>query len=383
MRKIQYLDGLRGLAAFIVVLNHFVLAFYPALFSGNDIHTHLTPGLEFYLSGTMFNLFYNGDFAVCIFFVLSGFVLSHRFFLQKDYEIIIEGAIKRYIRLVVPVAVSVFLAFALMKFSLFYNQQAAQLSGSNWLGGFWSFAPNFMEALSQTFIGAFFTKVFEYNAILWTIAYEFVGSFLVFGFMALFGKSQKRFWAYALAIIVFFQSYYLAFILGMLLSDILAHKDMIMRQYDKKKIIRTSLLLIGLFIGSYPSGRDIEGTAYFVLKNSLISDPAVFYHVIGAFFVVSVLLDSRRMQKIFSFKYLLFLGEISFAMYLLHFVMLGSFSSFIFIIMKPYMSYANAVSVSFSLSVALLFASSYWMSLYVDRRSVSFSKLVYKKVFRR
>lgn len=382
MNKIRYLDGLRGLAAFVVVFHHFILAFYPALFSGQDNTLHMRTGAEVYMSGSILNLLYNGNFAVCIFFVLSGYVLSYKFFLLKDHEIITASAIKRYLRLAIPVAFSVLFAYVLMKFSLFYNQQAADLSGSGWLGGFWNFTPNFMDALSQTFIGTFFSNIFEYNATLWTIAFEFFGAFLIFGFLALFGKMKNRHWAYVVAIIIFFQTYYLAFILGVLLSDLMAHKNTIIRKFDRSKIIRTVLLLSGLFFGSYPSGRDVVGTIYEPMFNTFFTEPAIVYHVVGSFLVIMVLLDSKRMQKFFSWKYLLFLGEISFAMYLLHFIILGSFGSFVFLKLAPHVSYAINFIVSFVLSVGLIFLTSYLMSLYVDKRAVRLSHFLYERIFK-
>jgi len=382
MKKINYLDGLRGLAAFMVVFHHFILAFYPALFSGADATTHLKPGVEAFASGSVFNLFYNGNFAVCIFFVISGFVMSHKFFQFKDHEIITASAIKRYLRLAIPVSISVFLAYLFMKFSLFYNNQAADISGSGWLGGFWNFTPNFMDMLNQAFVGTFFSSVFEYNKTLWTIAFEFTGSFLVLGFVALFGKMRNRHWAYLVAIIIFLQSYYLAFILGMILSDLMAHKNMIIQAFDRSKILRTGLLLLGLFIGSYPSGLDVTGTIYAPLNNSFMADPAVMYHVLGAFLVIMVLLDSKRMQKFFSGKYLLFLGEISFAMYLLHFIILGSFSSFIFLKLSPHVSYFANFAISFMLSVAIIIPTAYLMSRHIDRRVVKLSHKAYDYLFK-
>ncbi|MEI6588178.1 MAG: acyltransferase [Candidatus Moraniibacteriota bacterium] len=383
MSKIRYLDGLRGLAAFEVIFHHFILAFYPALFSGPEILTHMKAGEEVYLSGSPLNLLYNGNFAVCIFFVLSGYVLSHKFFLHKDHEIITASAIKRYVRLAIPVAVSIFCVFILMKFSLFYNQQAAEISGSGWLGGFWTFRPDFLDALKQMFFGTFFSNIFDYNATLWTIAFEFMGSFLVFGFLAVFGKMKNRHLAYFFFAVVFFQTYYLAFILGMLLSDIMAHKNTIIRKFDKSKLLSLGLLILGLFLGSYPSGRDITGTMYAFMYNPLLSEPEIVYHVLGAFCVILVLLDSKKLQKFFSYKYFLFLGEISFAMYLLHFLILGSFSSFVFLKLVPLMSYAEAFGISFILSVALTFALSYLMSKYVDKRAVRFSHKLYERLFQR
>jgi len=383
MRKIQYLDGIRGLAALAVVMNHFVLAFYPALFSGNDSHTHLKAGQELFISGSIFNLFYNGNFAVGIFFVLSGFLLSYRFFLQKDSEILTESAIKRYVRLVVPVSYSILFAFILMKFSLFYNQQAAEISGSYWLGGFWRFTPNLLEALDQIFVGTFFSNVFAYNVTLWTIAFEFTGSLMVLSFLALFGKVKNRYLVYGLAIIFFFQTYYLAFILGVILSDIVAHKDGLMSKLDRSKILRTGLLLVGVFLGSYPStGRDVAGTTYAFLNSTFFNEPAIFYHALGAFLVILVLFDSKRMQRIFSFRPFVFLGEISFAMYLLHFIILGSFTSFIFLQLAPHLSYSYAVLSASGLSIGLILIVSYIMATYVDRRAVYLSKLLYERVFK-
>ena len=96
MRKIKYLNGLRGVAAFQVVIHHFILAFYPALFSGPDIQTHMAGGIEVSASGSVFNLLWDGNFAVCIFFILSGFVLSHKFFIKKEKvkTVLVKSAIQ-------------------------------------------------------------------------------------------------------------------------------------------------------------------------------------------------------------------------------------------------------------------------------------------------
>ena len=359
MGKIEYLNGLRGIAALEVVFHHFILAFYPALFFGGTWVNHMAAGREDFASRSVLSVLWDGNFAVCIFFVLSGFVLSHKFFLKKEHEIITASAVKRYFRLAIPVAFSVLVAFVLMKFSLFYNQPAGDIAGSGWLTSFWKFQPDFMDSLRQAFIGTFFSNSFDYNIVLWTIAREFVGSFLIFGFLAIFGKAKNRYWAYIAAILVFLQTYYLAFVLGMMLSDFIAHERTLLRHIDPKKIIRTTCLLLGLFLGSFPTGRDPQETMYAFMNFPWMTDAGTLYHTLGAFLLMVVLLESRRMQKFFSFRYFLFLGEISFAMYLLHFIILGSFSSFVFLKLQPIMVYRDAVLLTSAASLPIILFASY------------------------
>jgi len=84
VKKLTYLESLRGLAALAVVFNHLAIAFYPALFFGPSAPSHTGRALEAAISGTPLNLLYNGAFSVSIFFVLSGFVLSYGFFRDRS-----------------------------------------------------------------------------------------------------------------------------------------------------------------------------------------------------------------------------------------------------------------------------------------------------------
>ncbi len=69
-QRLDYLDGIRGVAAFIVVIYHFVCAYVPSI--ATDQYTK-----PLLLADTPVNLFYNGPFAVIIFFTLSGFVVTN------------------------------------------------------------------------------------------------------------------------------------------------------------------------------------------------------------------------------------------------------------------------------------------------------------------
>ena len=382
MKKITYLDGIRGLSAFVVIFHHFVLAFYPALFFGINATSHITGGFEIFASGSTLNIFYNGNFAVCIFFVLSGFVLSYKFFVQGDGEALRASAIKRYFRLLLPVVLAVCSAYFLMKFSLFYNQQAGSLAQSGWLQGFWNFQPNFLDALNQSFVGTFIYGAFNYDNVIWTISYEFMGAFLILGFLALFGKMKYRYFFYAAAAIVLFQTYYLAFILGMLLSDLKVNKDAWLSKIDSTKIIRIILVILGLVFGAFPSGRSVDGSMYAYLHFMDHDLLPMWYHIAGAFLIMTVLLDSFRLQKIFSWQPFLWLGKVSFSMYLLHFIVLGSFSSFLFTKLFPMMSYPAAVITTFIVSLPVILLAAYFSTMYVEVGALNLSQAVYEKIFK-
>jgi peptidoglycan/LPS O-acetylase OafA/YrhL len=67
-RRLQRLDGLRGIAALIVVFFHYLSAFVPALTPDQTAN-------PYWVSDTPLAVLFNGPFAVIVFFVLSGFAV--------------------------------------------------------------------------------------------------------------------------------------------------------------------------------------------------------------------------------------------------------------------------------------------------------------------
>lgn len=193
---------------------------------------------------------------------------------------------------------------------------------------------------------------------------------------------KYRFVFYILASIALFQTYYLAFILGMMLSDLKVNKDQWLSKMDSTKIIRIAMLIAGLVFGAFPSGRSVDGSMYQYLHFMNHDLLPMWFHVAGAFLVMAVLLDSFRLQKFFSFKPFLSLGKISFSMYLLHFVVLGSFSSFLFTKLYPAFSYNTAVGISFLSSLPLIFLLSYLSQRFIEKGALNLSQVVYEKVFK-
>lgn len=377
--KIRYFDGLRGLAALVVVIQHYILAFYPAIFSRADELRHTGYELETTLASTPFNIFFNGNFAVCIFFVLSGYVLTHKFFITKDSEYITAGACKRYIRLMIPVLVIVAIAYVFMKLSLFNNIEVSKITlSSNWLATTYDFEPSLMGMLKQGIYGVFVGTDFSYNTSLWTMSVEFLGSFLVFSLASIFGKSKKRYIFYTIIAIYFVKTYYLAFILGMMLSDCYNSNYEVIRKL-KGRATCSICLVLGLFLGSYPLV-PTDNTIYKYISIETFNS-GVLYRTVGAVLLMIAIMNSKILISFFSSKILNYVGKISFSMYLIHLIIICSFSGTLFTSALPYLGYNKAFILTFILSMILIFIISHYYSKYIDDTAVKISSYVYKKMF--
>lgn len=379
--KILYLEGLRGLAALTVVLSHFMFAFYPAVYTQNLNDIHTAHQLELWIGQSPLNLFYSGHFAVCVFFVLSGFVLTAKFFQTKESDLLIIGAIKRYFRLTIPVIISLFIAYMILSYHLFYNQKAAPLTHSmHWLYDFWNFTPDIKKMLYEGLYGVFINETCTYNKVLWTMTYEFYGSLLTFSTAILIGNLRHRYIIYSLIIGLTLQTYYFMFILGVFISDLI-HKAHFIKQ-KQHSLLSYTLLFIGLFLGSYPTLTSYENSIYNFMALKNITTPTILYHGIGAFLMILSLSLSKKLQIILCHRIFQFLGKISFSLYIIHLIFLSSISCFIFIHVMNYLSYMTAVFVTFFLSIGPLLFISYLMYKFIDKPSTSIAQKIYDRYFK-
>jgi peptidoglycan/LPS O-acetylase OafA/YrhL len=375
--KINYLDGLRGIAAINVMIMHFFIILIPAIIYSDRMPSHLG-NLERIFSTTPLGLIGAGNFSVCIFFVLSGYVLTQKYFRTKDKKIIISGAVRRYIRLFVPVLAATVLSFLLASIGAFhYYIETVMISGNNNYDSYWTFTPDIVDAIKQAAWGSFFTGSDTYNPVLWTMTVEFYGSMLVFVLALLFGVQRNRWTFYLAAAVFFFNSYYFAFIIGMGLADIFNNKASVFK--TDNKMILSVILFSGLFLGSYPVGTVTSDSLYGFLNNGFFEIPKLTYHILGAVMIMYVLLNSQWLQKVFSSPVPVFLGKISYSLYLIHFLIISSFTCALFLALHQILPYWIAVFVSCFLSVLLIIPLSYLFYKYIDMVGVGLSKVFYNR----
>jgi peptidoglycan/LPS O-acetylase OafA/YrhL len=351
-------DELRGIAALIVVLHHFDYAFrFVELLTSLFFKTAL---LDFPL-----NLLHNGRLAVYVFFMMSGYVLSYPFFRKGNLGFLSSSATKRYFRLGIPVFGSVMLSYFLLEWGLYKNVEVGKLIDCSWLSGFWDKGASFWDAV---YISIFVNQGYYNAPVLWTISVEFYGSMMVFAFLSLFGKLKNRRWLYIPLFFLLAKTFYVAFLIGLALCDF-THLGI----HSKSQKIKMGLLI-------FLCGGSLFLPLSWKLMIHSINDMEIIYAVM----IISLVLISENLKKILETRIPAFFGAISFSMYLLHPLVLGSFSCTVFLFFwKQQVDPTANFFYTLLTSMPLLIDISYLFYLFVDSNGVKTSNFIYSCLFKK
>jgi peptidoglycan/LPS O-acetylase OafA/YrhL len=382
-KRLSYLEGLRGIAAFMVFFCHFGYAFYYALFSTDVAQANMLGNLDAFLAVTPFNVLYNGKLAVRIFFLLCGYVICIKFFQTGEKKYLVSGAVKRYFRLVVPIFFLEVITYLLMVMGAYHNGEASAISYPNmvakdiWFLGFNSQQPNFLLMLKEIFIDAFFGAPTIYNNILWIIKYEFLGSLMVYGILYITGKWKYRHILYIVLCLTCLRNDYVCIFIGMLLCDLMQSKPVWFEKICKNKFILLFSLLFGMFLATYPAaGVNLEHTIYSILRIPMV----IIFYVVGSSLLFFVLLNSEWLQKLLNGRFLNFLGKYSFGIYLVHFPIIGTFSAWFLVTMNGKMNYNWIMLLNLLLTIPLVLGFAILVTKYIEPLGVKLANWVANKV---
>lgn len=369
--RLHHLDGLRGIASFAVFLWHNFLAFFPGAVDPQI--PMQAPWLERWIFRSPLAILFAGDFAVYIFFVLSGFVITVRLFAQKDPDLVRKSFFRRYVRLMPPAAVTVFASYILLTTGLMYNKEASVLAHSWWLALNWSAVDaTLINATWTAFYGIWFVGIpvtAHFNSNLGTLLIELVGSYIIFAYLTIaftfsWSLCKRVFVLFALILSSFFilkdDPHFTVFFVGVLFADIYVHRPLIFEKLAKLSFI---WLLIGIFLGSSNIG-NIPTYPYHIIE---VFFRAVGLHplsnpwALGALFIMLGTLTSSPARKLLQSTMLQEMGKYSFALFVAHSVFLGSFTCWLFIVISKfgYMSYTWNVFAAFILGLPFLFGIVY------------------------
>ncbi len=397
--KLASLEGLRGIASLVVVFHHFFFGFLPALIYGELGSKGLIwPKFEEAVAQTPLSLLWNGDFAVMVFFVMSAYVLTYRYFqnydhsagkpLQDDCEFILLSAIRRYPRLTVPIFFSSLCVLFFFKFGLLFHKEAVVYTHSfEWLVFLWDL-PNasFGDVIRNTFLEVPFVPETRYNNVLWTIYIEFYGSMLAFALIGLTGRLSGRWIIYLLLLWRIGNSPYVGFVLGVVLADMRYTPCCSqLRNWLARPILSWSVGLSGLYLGSFIKGIDNSQNPFYswlYIVDGGSMPNAQWTHNWGAFLLLTALLSSPEWQRGFSNRFFIWLGRISFAMYLMHSLVLGTVSSWIVTTFSPTHSYGEIMAITLPLTLATVFMVSHLFAKYIDEPNVRVGRTLCKIILK-
>jgi peptidoglycan/LPS O-acetylase OafA/YrhL len=327
MTRYEELDSLRGIAALIVLIGHYMMVF-PAYESYQyDLNS---PWIVYFVKETPFRMFLSsGNESVILFFVLSGFVLYLSIINDKFHYA--TYLIKRICRIYVPYLVAIIIAVS-VKMLLSHNDMPVI---SNWFSKSWTAAETPGLLLQHLFfIGQYNTNA--YNNVIWSLVHEMRISilfplliilfirkklkhsllcFMVFTFSSimgiyLFGSGMKQ-----TSILLSFH-YITIFLMGALLAK---YRQVLFDHTLKmKKNIKIILLMIAMICFQYEG---IIGDIDF-LNNYIFRDYVVSC---GVCILLLMSVSVRTFSTILKFRVLTLLGKISYSLYLYHLIVLFSF----------------------------------------------------------
>jgi peptidoglycan/LPS O-acetylase OafA/YrhL len=317
------LDGLRGMAALVVVCFHFGSGFLPRLIPDQTDH-------PYWLAFTPVGILYNGPFAVSIFFVLSGFVLYQA--ASASQTPLYVQLILRYLRLALPATASVLFAWALLKWIPNAASQVNALSPHAWTeprSVYQGQIPGLTQALYDGSVGIFRGGSSLFNNVLWTMQVEAVGSIAIYLFCSMpnYGRWRMIFGvALGMAAIAF--PMYLGFALGAALSELLIRGRL-------KRIFPVGALIVGILLGFPGKGFAAMIGLPQVRRRFTIGATGGYFPAIAAALILYALLLSPSLNRAFSQRVLRFFGAISFPLYLLHVPLLYTLIASAYLWMLP------------------------------------------------
>ena len=343
------LEAIRGMAALVVVVWHVCVGFFPYLVDGGR-------GWQ----GSPLYLFMNGPSAVMLFFVLSGYVLTRRYFESGNNRILLRGAVKRWPRLMGPVLLVVLASYALFKLDLYRFEQAGAVAGSPWLVRFLSAYTTqpviqLWDALLQGAFFTFFRGDHHYNTALWTMRPEYVGSLIAFGFAPILFEARKVSWLLTIGLILIGafllrDGSLIAFPIGVGLAALVSRQAKI-----SGRIAYPALVVALYFLGCPHTNK-----------------PAAFYHpiltanadhinIIGAAILIAVSETFPQFRKLFSGGFSRFLGDLSFPIYLVHVLVICSIGSMIYLWFGVWPATLAVFICSILVSLPLMVFNKWWI----------------------
>jgi len=350
LRPTAWLDGVRGISAFLVFLYHFQHMFHNAYWYGYGSNGGVDDDWEFQLP--ILRLIPNGQTQVSVFYVLSGISLSLRPLQlarsqdwEKCFDSLFSSIFRRALRMYLPIlVVQIGVLFATL-LGFFNHAHALRndwpFGGTNevmhnvfasnraqiqdWLQAMWTFADPFVPHRP------------DYDVHLWTIPIQFRNSIILLATLLGFAKLKPRVRISLTVTLVAYcicvdQSAIALFYAGMGIAEFMLIQEEAAERFSNVHtrkdggtiLSRTfwfAMCYAGLHLLSWPP-RNSHRSLGFVTLNEIaprfIDSPGETGERIGAALFVLALSGCASLRRPFETPWAIYLGDISFPLYIIH-----------------------------------------------------------------
>jgi peptidoglycan/LPS O-acetylase OafA/YrhL len=368
-QRIAYLDTLRGLASIQVLLSHAMLAFFAHI----ALASPSSGSLYGYLAATPLFFLIDGASAVCIFFTLSGYVLTPVFSHSRATNGAIIGS--RFLRLGIPAIAGCGFSVILFQFFGGYNEAAGVIARSQWLVDGWRPSADLWfikdaiingvllgyqdSSLAQWFgfPAAFLASMADsYVTPLWTLSIEFYGSILV-----LLLARSKSWTLLILAAIIFSRTYLLCFLVG----HVAARFDLGGKRLLVPWPLAAAAVVVGLAVCLTSHFWSPEAVVKFcrlsvdILPPCPLAKTEYLMRVYGATLFTVGVMQCAPIRELLGHERLRVLGRLSFPIYLTHWPIIFGLGSFSLITLTPWAGSlpARLLALVISIVVTILAAT--------------------------
>lgn len=402
-QALSALNGLRGVACLIVFGYHllFVWTRSSDVSWGTVINTEgFDEGEVLKYQGNdqkslfqlpFIRLLYAGHAMVIVFFVISGYVLSHKPIklmrsgkFEELQRVLSSSVFRRGFRLFGPTLIGTFVTMLLTYAGYFEAGKSVRTDPVTYRGtneehpvAFSTLSAQISDWMSST--ANLISNVWNWNLYfnnydphLWTIPLEFRSSIILF--LTLLGLSRLR--PVARLLITFtFVSLCLAYwarweVFLFLTGMIIAELDIIYGVFTETPILDEKapsksdrslswlwggVMLVGLFLNSCPSVQPVNAPGYMYLATYVTEpyswQPGRPFQAIGGCLVVWSFMHLPKIQKIFTTRVAQYLGQISYAFYIVHGPILHAFGYNL--VLRCWSLTGNETNLAFGAGLAL------------------------------
>ncbi|KAI7285607.1 aquaporin [Hortaea werneckii] len=352
LRHTAWLDGLRGLAAFEVFIFHYIDGWLDRTTPwGHGEHMRS----EWYYLPIFRTFYASGDAAVCLFFGISGYVLSYRMLSllrqrrqEKLLTALSSAVFRRAIRLYMPVLIETFILMLLVRlFDL--PKPTPYESAPTLFAELKAWCVSFVHLLPPLRYPDRFDKLLNpYDGgISWTIPLEYYGSMYVYTTVLLLSQLPsivvRRCLAVALAIHGFVKDDWIAsqFVMGMIFADYQLERRDASQSQLKDSSHRPSrfrpwllglMFAFGFYLSGLPGSTHVSDTEvaprpFFDWLAQPLTNVGLYSKdrqtdryilCIAAMFCMISVGETPALRRLPELRIVQYLGRISFGLYLCH-----------------------------------------------------------------